>query len=1726
MDIFALRNQLTQDYSDYASSFIQIRDERIFSEVRQSLNEGVFWPNPLIQLNPTFESGGTVTELIDAGMLHPECSRIFRKGKADGLGIPFPFHRHQREAIEIARQGHNYILTTGTGSGKSLAYIVPIVDHVLRRGSGKGIQAIIVYPMNALANSQEGELRKFLQEGYTAGKSPVTFARYTGQETNEERQQIIANPPDILLTNYVMLELIMTRPRERQLIERAKGLRFLVLDELHTYRGRQGADVALLIRRVADRLKTPEQSILFVGTSATLASEGTYAEQQAQIAAVGSQLFGSLVQPEHVVGETLRRATRPNSDADTFVNDLVAAVEQGENLIAPTEFTAFIAHPLSVWIEDRFGLREIDGRLVRQQPRSIKGEGGAALELSEVTGVDVEICAQVIQRWLLAGYQCAPNPATGFSPFAFRLHQFISPGDTVYATIQPEDQRYLTLRGQQYVPGDRDRVLFPLCFCRECGQEYYSVRLVKGEEGQRTRVTPRVFSDRLPDEDSEAGYLYIGSHRPWPQADQDIIDSEYLPDDWLEERNEVQRIRSHRRKQLPRHVRVLGNGDTDEDGQACVYIATPFMFCLNCGVSYAARQGDFGKLATLSSEGRSSATTLLSLSSIRSLKVSDLEKHAQKLLSFTDNRQDASLQAGHFNDFIEVGLLRGAIYRAVELAGDEGLSHEVIAQKVFEALNLPLVLYAKDPDVRFQALQDVQRALRQVLGYRIYRDLRRGWRIALPNLEQCGLLEMGYADLDAVCAAEDVWQGTHPALATASPNTRMQVAKVLLDYMRRELAIRVDYLDSNYQERVQQLSSQRLIEPWAIDEDERMEYASILLPRSSGGEDRRGNYTYVSARGGFGMYLRRPNTLPEYQTKSYGRIGLDETEIIIRQLLEGLRVAGLVEIVLEPKDEQDVAGYQLVASAMRWYAGDGKRSFHDPIRVPNESADGGRPNPFFVEFYRNVAQSLVGLEAHEHTAQVPYTEREEREDRFRSGDLPILYCSPTMELGVDIAELNVVNLRNVPPTPANYAQRSGRAGRSGQPALVFTYCSSGSPHDQYFFKRPERMVAGAVAPPRLDLTNRDLLRAHIHAIWLAETGIDLHDTLKEILDMNGEPPSLQLLAEIRQQAESKSVQQAARQRAERVLKTVVDMIDAEDLLESTMQNVVQAFDGTCARWRGLYWSALKQVKVQEAIRLDQTRSSSDKTQADRLRREALSQIDLLTEVDTLAQSDFYSYRYFATEGFLPGYSFPRLPISAFVPARRVQQRDEFLSRPRFLAVSEFGPRAIIYHEGSRYLINKVIMPVSADENGPLTTQLKVCGNCGYTHPVTSGVDYDLCQRCGSQLDAPLQALLRLQNVVTKRRDRINADEENRLRLGYDIRTGVRFSERDGQSDVRTAIIRNGDQVLAKLTYSPTATLWRMNMGWTRRKHKQVFGFVLDIERGFWGSNEQVEDDPQEPMSARTRRVIPYVDDSRNCLLFEPQVGMSLEEMASLQAALKRALETVFQLENSELAVEPLPDANNRHLLLFYEAAEGGAGVLRRLVDDSLVLKEVAREALRLCHFDPDTGEDLHRAVHAREDCEAACYDCLLSYGNQREHFLLDRQLIRDFLGFLTNSETISSPVNQPRDTYLDQLLAQCESDLERDWLTYLHNCGLRLPDQIQVYIEECQTRPDFIYNKDGVYAAIYVDGSHHEGHQRQQRDTQQTDCMEDYGYQVIRFGYRDDWDAIFQRNRHVFGGEK
>ena len=410
MDVFDLRRNLVSDYRDYTRSFIKIRDPWIKGFVDDILGAEGFWPEPLLQLNPTFRSGGTIDDLVDEGILHPECSRLFRidKSETDHRGRQLLLHQHQRDAILKAKEGRSYLLTTGTGSGKSLAYIVPIVDHVLRTGSGRGIQAIVVYPMNALANSQNEELGKFINRGYPEGERLVRFARYTGQERGDARDAIRADPPDILLTNYMMLELLLTRSEDRELVRAAQGLKFLVFDELHTYRGRQGADIAMLIRRCRHAFGN---DILCVGTSATMASGGSSDEQKLEVAKVSQSLFGVAFSPGQVVGETLERATPEIDLADPpppvreYIRDAVASDEA-----PPADYEAFRSHPLASWIESTFGVRQEagTGKLLRQVPRRLEGEPldgrpSAAAELSERTGLDTERCVRVLRSWLLQG---------------------------------------------------------------------------------------------------------------------------------------------------------------------------------------------------------------------------------------------------------------------------------------------------------------------------------------------------------------------------------------------------------------------------------------------------------------------------------------------------------------------------------------------------------------------------------------------------------------------------------------------------------------------------------------------------------------------------------------------------------------------------------------------------------------------------------------------------------------------------------------------------------------------------------------------------------------------------------------------------------------------------------------------------------------------------------------------------------------------------------------------------------------------------------------------------------------------------------------------------------------------------------------------------------------------------------------------------------------------------
>lgn len=1752
MDVFDIHRQVIDDYRAFTSGFVEVRDDRIKQFVDQQFAEGVQWPDPWVSLNPSFAQGGRVSDLVDAGLLHPECDKIFRRKESvmDWGRDPFVLHRHQREAIEAAKTGKSYVLTTGTGSGKSLAYIIPIVDAVLReRGANggrrtPGVKAIVVYPMNALANSQLGELEKFLTFGYGEGNEPVTFKRYTGQEGPDERRRILAEPPDILLTNYVMLELVLTRPDERKhLVRAAQGLRFLALDELHTYRGRQGADVAMLIRRLRDQCQAERLQI--IGTSATMSSEGTVADRKRVVADVATRLFGSEVTPERVIGETLVRATPefptgyddirgeaiPGRQTPSEAAALAQSVETAAAGAAPSSYEAFVADPLAAWAETIFGLdREPEtGLLIRGMPTTVPA---AAKQLADVAGLGTDACEEALRSILRAGSRII-EPRTGRPVFAFRLHQFLSKGDTVYVSIEPEATRHVTGTYQVSVPGKPDHALLPLGFCRECGQEYMVV--AKVDRGGDTVFVSRRDADASGG-DAVTGYLYVSTDMPWPD---DPLAEGRLPDAWLETDPDTGTvdILDSKRKYLPSRVFLHPDGtlDADHAAQEAWFMSTPFAFCLRCGVSYEQVRGnDFGKLATLDAEGRSSAVTLLSAAVVRALRGTgqqDLPKSARKLLTFVDNRQDASLQAGHFNDFVQVAQLRGALYQALTAAGDGGLAHEDIAQAVTQTLGLETKDFAQAPDAKFSAKSDAEKSLRTVVEYQLYVDLQRGWRVTMPNLEQTGLLTIDYRDLHELANDESSWHGTYLLDGTA-PGKREEFARILLDELRRVRAIDVDILTETGFEQAKKNSRRNLIEPWAIGEDEQLVPVGIAFPRPARAGGARGALA-LTGRGAFGRYLRREGSgLP-------AGLSLADIDKVIAELLKTLADAG---ILTEEATDQGPT-YRINAGALRWRAGGGTHGAADPLRRSFRGDETARVNPFFRDLYRNLASGYAGLIAREHTAQVPQRDRLDREEQFREGTLPLLFCSPTMELGVDIADLNAVGLRNVPPTPANYAQRSGRAGRSGQQALVLTYCSAGNAHDAYWFRRSRDMVAGAVIAPRLDLTNEDLIRSHMHAIWLAETDQSMHSSVTDVLEAGGEEPSLNIIPTTWQAVTDPDVTRRAEITASRVI-TDLRRTWAADGTEPTwwsnqwvhdqIAHAAASLDDAFDRWRTLYQTALTESNEQHKLAISSNASRRDRQIAERRRTDARNQLGLLRNDDRdYGATDFYSYRYLASEGFLPGYSFPRLPLAAYIPARRGSKYDgDYLQRPRFVAVSEFGPGALIYHEGARYEVTRIQLPRSMDSTastGTATEEARRCEHCGYHHDRQAGTD--MCEHCGERLLGVDQGLLRMQTVFTRRRERISSDEEERRRSGYELEISFRFADRGDRAGHTTAqAVVDGTPVL-ELDHGDAATVRIANVGRRRRKNPADRGYWIDPQQGTWLNDKQATDATVDTGNlddlgeAKLKaKVIPYVEDRRNILVIRLAYGPVSDELAAtLRAALERGIEATFQLEDSELDGKPLPDSDGRGRMLLTEAAEGGAGVLARLIQEPDALARVARTALGIIHYDPDTGADLDRAPGARERCEKGCYDCLLSYGNQYEHSSIDRHLVVELLQSLTRATVSAGAGGKDRATQQDWLNKLRDSGLEKRFVDWLTAGGFRLPDDAQLTVTEARARPDLVYRLHGNPVAVFVDGPHHDDPHQRERDSAAAERLEDLGWTVVRVRHDDNWTIMAMDHAWLFG---
>lgn len=1712
MNAFKTHFQVISEYKEYLDSFVNIHDERIVKYVEESTMKKDLLPDPLVQFNPSYEKREAFEDLVAEGILHRDVLHAVNL---------FPPFRHQIEAIKLGVSGKGFVVTSGTGSGKSLTYLTTIFDALLKKGKDKkkGIKAILVYPMNALINSQFEEISKYEKtyEERTGQSFPISFAKYTGQEGTEEREKAQKNKPDIILTNYMMLELLMTRRNEKWFRKSiSKNLEFLVYDELHTYRGRQGSDVSLLNRRIQ---ALAEKELIFIGTSATMASKGTPEQKKKAVAEVAEIIFGKKYELNQIVNEYLV----PSLDKDVPTEtELKKAIEQGIDIAGDED--AFKKHPLAKWIEMNVALKYNENVLERGIPLSIPQ---IVQRLNKSVSLEDEVLAENITNLLKWAERInANNRERGiFRTFLpFRLHQFISQTGSISVTLDSREKRIIRSSEEPTIKIDgKDVNLFPVLFSRYSGVDFLKVEL----DLKQNKILP-VWNDQefenedkksndkdLDQEDFKYGYVILDEGEEFWKADF----TEFLPESWSKKNG----LKPFFEMVLPRRIYFNKKGDfsfrkEEQYNLKGYYLPTPLRIDPTAYIVYEdSRMKDSTKLSRLGSEGRSTATSVLSYAIVNSLIDQKELYKDQKLLSFTDNRQDASLQAGHFNDFYTTVRFRSALYNALERKNLE--VHE-IDEELLRALNLKEIDYARDPseDPGFPDRRNTE-AIKKLLLYYALSDLKRGWRYTMPNLEQVGLLEIEYFDLERLASYNDRFAQIE-MLDKMEVKERYSLLKTILDYFRTNSALDHRFYDER--EKNENLIKNRLREdsPWALGTDEEIERPKVMTIQSIPKRIRRISYASMGSRSNLGKYLQRIRN-----NNGFDPLKKEEYEQWLKSILEILRKANFI---VEAKDkrlpENDL--YKLRVDNLIW-----KRNTSGGLKLDRARFNSYnemfeiQPNNYFMKLYqKNFKHYEKELVAREHTGQIGSEQRIRREDDFRKGNISTMYCSPTMELGIDISNLNIVHMRNVPPNPANYAQRSGRAGRSGQTALVFTYCANRSPHDVHYFKNAAQMVSGIVQPPRIDLKNEELLLTHLNSFLLMELEIDeLKNSAADVLDLSNEK-DVKVREDIMAGIEDQIKKHKAKFKRdfEKVLEAIYPEIqDTHWFTDNWVLNKIQEFPtkfkNVFRRWILMFQNAcVSRDKAQQILDSHQyKKDSKEKKRAERQESFARKQIDNLKNQTGKNQSlsEFYIFRYLAAEGFLPGYNFTRLPVRA-VLGKGYKDNVEVISRPRALALNEFGPNNIIYHSGSKFRIHRMmITDIDAAKE-----KILISTDTGYAFMNEEADSANVDPITGVLLKGSKQKrlgnLLELSECEGFPIQKITSIEEERSRLGFEIHSYFNYPQ--GIENAKSVILEKDGMKLLQLYFNSATQLVQLNL---KSKRTIEDGFNINPDNGAWLRASDLKDD--EELQEKKENVFLYTKDTADTLYIQPlgNIGTTPEQVLSLSYALKRGIERLFLVEENEIGVSVMGNPEKPNILI-YEAAEGSLGILSQLMDP-IKMKEWFEESYAAIHFNPETFEETENG----KTLPKATYEDLLSYYNQMYHKDLDRYAIKETLEYLIKCEINGSyGSGHNRETQYQKLLEDYDrnSEMELKFIQYLFKNNYVLPDIAQYNIPNYYISADFVYKNNGFPVIIFCDGSVHDNYMIKEDDAVKRQILKDAGYDVIEWYYKEPLEVLVERRKDVF----
>lgn len=1731
--------QVIDQFGRYLLSTFPIAHPDLHRQFRQILQHGLggerfLSKGPYVYLNRPFEQGPTIQQLIDEpGLkLHPVLKGIFR---FDSL------HKHQELAIRAIKAGQHTVLSTGTGSGKTEAFLLPIFDLCLRLRDEKappGLVAIIVYPQNALVNDQLKRLREML-----AGTG-IRFARYTGETpdgrgdnmpqmensrayTREELRRVnedenfalipweecysradiqdSSKTPRILLTNYSQLEYLMLRDKDLNLF-RNTPLKYLVMDEVHTYTGELGSEVACLIRRVRAVAKKKPEELICVGTSATIGDNRGKADPETLTREFAHRLFGVDKNNITIIREVYKKPDPPAQNSyvpsfpehpDELLNKLLDAArdtqlqespeEIPDHLLAVAEELCGRKASAGVSNSDRLFDLLTSNRLVYQLKNIFTEPNQIDDVLPRLTSIGdrknrntTDIVSEVL-CYLTLGALAQRDGEPVLLP---KLHYFVRGLQGIWAVLDPAGLRLFASHTEAQKSSDYKAL--PMILCKSCGQHYFKLFLESdiaagdslfAASGYRKGRVP---ADKRDDVQAGETTVYVTDALVTVEDEDVKLASGYLCRfcGTLHDSQPTQCQDDKCRHRGADTFLKVSYFHKDEESR-----------CPSCGSPQS------HMISTHSSEVFD--VHILAQSLLGAMQ----EPELQKLIVFADSRQDTAFQAAWMEERSKRFRLRHILYSILHHEPSRIWGLNSLAGEILERA-IDLGLFKRQPFGQDEDEMRIKWFLLEEIGTIQQR------RIGVENL---GLAKVVYHKLDVQTDPEFF---THwGTILDISPADVLKTVRLILDYYRRVGTISDplfqrswSYQDPEYRKGIIQTPDH-----W---------YPLVLILESLPSNHQSKRYTkgLIASNGRSGAQLVVASAVSEQRVAS-ASFSADRDRFLEalwewlhgNDLLVGARLVrrihGHIEQINIPVSAAQIncENVGVTETATRYLCGSCRKAHAEALptlKCTEYHCNGtvqqtGRDlENYDVVQYTKLA--FVPLKSREHSAQLQAEQRQEAEREFKKtiGKFNCIVCTPTLELGVDIGRLEMVLMKNVAPTPANYAQRAGRAGRRHRIATVFTYCREVG-HDQYFFEEPRDIIAGAVKVPAFSLQNRPLIRKHIHSTVLTSlrefasasdketlarafpsyvyaylgektTNVDPDDVERlEFFERPCQFPELQSLITRHKSGISnmlKAVFQATWSKEDR------DAVD-DDLLTQS----VESYSATLQ---------LHSSRLFERIRAfrDRIRTLNRKSDQFTLTRDEEKELRVLSNAVrrfTQESRDNYSLTYLTQDGFFPGYALTREGVLA-------QCIDPFLEirRPVTVAIRELTPANHVYADRKVFRTSKInYRQMRSDGRGENRDSYLVtlCYDPALDK-VSSGLGNET--EGGETRPVQIESALLVETELYEL-EKIDDRKMTRRRIGFNL-YGVAVTDHHGGEEGQV-----GDKTYR---YLVNQQLMLVNIG----PSKLVAAGLDKIGYPMCPACGAVRDPFQtaeiEKFREKHRQSCNVHDIKRVALhvTFRSdtlQIGPygSSDEAINVLEGIRIGASEVLDMGEVEIEGFVVNDTTQRHWIVFYDPVPGGSGFIPQIMK----------------YWQPIVESGVSRLSECAHKCEEACYSCMLHFRNQQHHKQLNRfkaeLWLQELLGSL--NRTIVIPPS-----YLSSDIEEGESGAEDKCIRILRERKFPLPEnQHRVDLGDGSfTVADYAYVSQRVL--IYVDGmgeSLHGNPEQQRRDRVTRAKLRMMGYKVI-----------------------